>query len=86
MRPKIIMFDPIAPNQRSGNEDNFNKLCDNLQNCLPSCSFFLFHDLKSKCAGTDEQSTSASNEGEGDQEDTLSLTTTILLHLILKTL
>ena len=44
--------------------------CDNLQNCLPSSSFSLFHDLKSKCADTDEQSTSASNEGEGDQEDT----------------
>ena len=70
MRPKIIMFDPIAPNQRTRNEDNFNKLCDNLQNCLPSSSFFLFDDLKSKCAGIDEQSTSASNEGEGDQEDT----------------
>ena len=69
MRPKIIMFDR-APNQRTRNEDNFNKLCDNLQNCLPSSSFFLFHDLKSKCAGTYEQSTSASNEGEGDQEDT----------------
>ena len=44
--------------------------CDNLQNCLPSSSFFLFHDLKSKCASTDEQSTSALNEWEGDQEDT----------------
>ena len=30
----------------------------------------MFHDLKSKCTGSDEQSTSASNEGEGDQEDT----------------
>ena len=65
MRPKIIMFDQ-APNQRTRNEDNFNKLCDNLQNCLPSSSFFLFHDLKSKCAGTDEQSTSASNEGSNE--------------------
>jgi len=35
---------------------------------LPSSSFFLFHDLKSKCAGSDEQSTSASEKGEGDQE------------------
>ena len=33
-------------------------------------SFFLFHDLKSKCAGSDEQSTSASEKEEGDQEDT----------------
>ena len=71
MQPKIIMFDPIVPNQRTGNEDNnFNKLCDNLHNCLPSSSFFLFHDLKSKCTDTDEMSTSASNEEEGDQEDT----------------
>ena len=37
---------------------------------MPSSSFFLFHDLKSKCAGSDEQSTSASEKGEGDQEDT----------------
>ena len=70
MRPKIIMFNPRAPNQRTRNEDNFNKLCDNLHNSLPSSSFFLFHDFKSKCAGTDEQSTSTSNEGERDQEDT----------------
>ena len=68
MRPKIITFDPRAPNQRTRNEENFKKLCENLQNCLPSSSFFLFHDLKSKCAGTDEQSASASNEGEGEQD------------------
>ena len=37
---------------------------------MPSSSFFLFHDLKLKCAGSDEQSTSASEKGEGDQEDT----------------
>ena len=69
-RPKLIMFDPREPNQRTRSEENFKKLCDNLQNCLPSSSFFLFHDLKSKCAGSDEQSTSASEKGEGDQEDT----------------
>ena len=68
MRPKIITFDPRAPNQHTRNEENFKKLCENLQNCLPSSSFFLFHDLKSKCAGTDEQPASASNEGAGEQD------------------
>lgn len=64
-RPKIIMFDPREPNQCTRNEENFVKLCDNLQNCLPCSSLFLFHDLKSKCAGTNEQSTSASNKRQG---------------------
>jgi len=69
-RPKINKFDPREPTQRTRSEENFKKLCDNLQNSLPSSSFFLFHNLKSKCAGSDEQSTSASEKGEGDQEDT----------------
>ena len=29
-------------------EISFKKLYENLQNCLPSSSFFLFHDIKSK--------------------------------------
>ena len=66
-RPKIIKFDAREPNQRTRSGENFKKLCDNLQNCLPSSSFFLFHDLKSD---SDEQSNTASEKGEGDQEDT----------------
>ncbi|KAL9977417.1 hypothetical protein ACROYT_G014817 [Oculina patagonica] len=40
-------------------------LADNLQNCLPSSSFFMFHDIESKCAGADQ---SDFNEEEGGQE------------------
>ena len=68
-QPKIIKFDPRAPQQRTRDEEGFKNLCDNLQNSLPSSSFFLFHDIKSKCAGADK-STSATDEGEGTQEDT----------------
>ena len=33
---------------RSRDETSFKKRCENLQNCLPSSSFFLFHDIKYK--------------------------------------
>ena len=41
------------------------KLCENLQNCLPSSSFFLFHDIKSKCSVIQ----SASNNGQIDPQE-----------------
>lgn len=63
--PKLIKFDPRQPDKRDINEESFNKLCSNLQNCLPSSSFFLFHDIKSNCA---ENSPSLLNEQE-DQMD-----------------
>ena len=50
---KIIKFDPRAPQQRTRDPESFKTLCNELQNCLPSSSFFLFHDIKSKCSGTD---------------------------------
>ena len=50
-QPKIIKFDPRAPDMRTRDETSFKKLCENLQNCLPSISFLLFHDIKSKCRG-----------------------------------
>ena len=37
---------------------------------MPSSSFFLFHDLKSKCAGANLQSTSTLNEGKEGQGST----------------
>ena len=43
------------------------KLCENLQNCLPSSSFFLFHGIKSKCRGITFQS--ASNNGQIDPQE-----------------
>ena len=64
-QPKIIKFDPRAPQQRTRDEEGFKKLCDNLQNCLPSSSFFLIHDIKSKCPGADQ---STFDEEEGGQE------------------
>ena len=50
---KIIKFDPWAPQQRTRDPESFKTLCNELQNCLPSSSFFLFHDIKSKCPFTD---------------------------------
>ena len=57
-QPIIIKFDPRAPHTRTRDEATFEKLCENLQNCLPSSSFFLFHDMKSKCGSISFQSTS----------------------------
>ena len=50
---KTIKFDLSAPQQRIRGPESFKKLCSELQNCLPSSSFFLFHDIKSKCSGID---------------------------------
>ena len=49
LQPKIIKFDPRAPNQRTRDEKHFKTFCTGLQNSLPASSFFLFHDIKSKC-------------------------------------
>ena len=66
-QPKIIKFDPRAPDMRTCDETSFKKLCENLQNCLPSSSFFLFHGIKSKCRGITFQS--ASNNGQIDPQE-----------------
>lgn len=50
LKPKIIKFDPRPPQQRNRDEERFKTLSESLQNCLPSCSFFLFHDIKSNCS------------------------------------
>ena len=50
---KIMKFDPRAPQQRNRDPERFKKLSSELQNCLPSSSYFLFHDVNSKCSGTD---------------------------------
>lgn len=49
LQPKIIKFDPRAPNQRTIEEESFKTFSESLQNCLPASSFFLFHDIKSNC-------------------------------------
>ena len=64
-QPKIIKFDLRAPDMRTRDETSFKKLCENLQNCLPSSSFFLFHDIKSKCSVIQ----SASNNGQIDPQE-----------------
>ena len=61
---KIIKFDPRAPQQRTRDPESFKKLCSELQNCLPSSSFFLFHDIKSKCPGTDNTCSESVTEDE----------------------
>ena len=50
MQPKLIKFDPRAPQHRIRDVERFQTLGENLQSCLASSSFFLFHDLKSKCS------------------------------------
>ena len=50
LKPKIIKFDPRPPQQRNRDEGRFKTLSESLQNCLPSRSFFLFHDIKSNCS------------------------------------
>ena len=50
MQPKLIKFDPRALHQRTRDVGKFRTLGEDLQNCLASSSFFLFHDLKPKCS------------------------------------
>ena len=50
MQPKVIKFDPRAPHHCSKDAERFRTFSENLQNCLASSSFFIFHDLKSKCS------------------------------------
>lgn len=50
---KITKFEPKAPQQRTRDHEGFKKLRSEMQDCLPSSSFFVFHDIKSKCSGTD---------------------------------
>lgn len=50
LQPKLIKFDPRPPQERTRDVERFKALADSLQNCLASSSFFLFHDLKSKCS------------------------------------
>ena len=49
-KPKLIKFDPKPPQQRNRDEGRFKTLSESLQNCLPSCSFFLVHDIKLNCS------------------------------------
>lgn len=70
-KPKIIKFDPRAPQQQTRDTESFKKLCNELQNCFLSSSFFLFHDIKSKCAGTENDATSSVNVGEDQDAATL---------------
>ena len=50
----MIKFDPRPPQQRKIDEERFKSFSENLQNCLPSSSFFLFHDIKSNCPEVSE--------------------------------
>ena len=46
LKPKVIKFDPRPLQQRKMDDGRFKTLSENLQNCLASSSFFLFHDIK----------------------------------------
>ena len=59
-QPIIIKFDPRAPHTTTRDEATF-------ENCLPSSSLFLFHDMKSKCGGISFQS--ASNNKQMDPQE-----------------
>ena len=45
-----MKFDPRPPQQRARDVNRFKTLCENLQYSLVSSSFFLFHDITSKCS------------------------------------
>ena len=54
----------------------------NCKNCLPSSSFFLFHDIKLKCSGPD----SACSENVTEDQNAIPLLiATILQRIVLKT-
>ena len=67
---KVIKFDPRAPQQRTRDPETFKKLCSELQNCLPASSFFLFHDIESKCSGRDN----ACSENAAEDENAIPFT------------
>jgi len=62
IKPKVIKFDPRPPQQRKIDEERFKIFSENLQNCLASSSFFLFHDIKSNCSEMSEQQVSEEQE------------------------
>jgi len=62
IKPKGIKFDPRPPQQRKIDEERFKTFSENLQNCLASSSFFLFHDIKSNCSEMSEQQVSEEQE------------------------
>lgn len=72
MQARIIQFDPRASQHWTQDPDRFKQLCNQLQNCFPSSSFLLFHDIKSKCAGSD----STSSQNVVEDEDATSFTDT----------
>lgn len=58
----MIKFDPRPPRQRKIDEERFKSFSENLQNCLPSSSFFLFHDIKSNCPEVSKEQVSEEQE------------------------
>ena len=50
VEPKNNCYNPRAPNDKYLDNDNMNTLKRDLEKCLPSSGFFLFHDTESKCS------------------------------------
>ena len=64
LKPKVIKFDPRPLQQRKIDDSRFKTLSENLQNCLASSSFFLFHDIKWNCSEVStSQETTEQQEG-----------------------
>jgi len=62
IKPKVIKCNSRPPQQRKIDEERFKSFSENLQNCLPSSSFFLFHDIKSNCPELSEEQVSEEQE------------------------
>ena len=53
--PKVNSYDPRAPYQREVDPDGLEVLKQKLQSCLSHSSFFLCHDITSKCIQREPQ-------------------------------
>ena len=55
VEPKNKCCDPLVSNDKYLDNDSINTLKRDLQKCLPSSGFFLFHDTESKCSKNSEK-------------------------------
>ena len=53
--PKVINYDPRAPDQREVDPDELEVLKHKLQSCLSRSSLFLCHEITSKCISGEPQ-------------------------------
>ena len=82
LKPKVITFDPRPPQQRKIDDGRFKILSENLQNCLASSSFFLFHDIKSNCSEVSTSQETAEQQESVAFTDSYDIATNRLKSLI----